>query len=148
MNKCQGVKHLRRAGFLLAALGRRAERSWSRQLKDIHLTTAQFTAMSVVVEQEVTQRDLALQTGVDARNVSATVKSLINLGLVESRIADNDGRARILCATASGRTMWFSIQETLAMKRTEFFAPLNDEEMETLEGLLNKLNDHHVKRET
>lgn len=148
MNTVKGVKHRRRAGFLLAALGRRAERSWSGQLTDMHMTTAQFTAMSVIVDEEITQRDLALQAGVDARNMSATVKSLIDSGLVESRVSDSDGRARLLSATESGQMRWSSIQAELATKRAEFFTGLNDEEVEALESLLNKLNDHHASCES
>ena len=137
-----GVKFHRNASFLLATIGRRAEHEWNHHLRDEGITTAQFTAMAVLVESETNQRRLANLMGIDPRNAGAIVRQLQDRGWIQTRPQAADARVRVLAATEAGRTWWQTIQNDLASERHRFFAPLTDRELATLESLLNRLNDH------
>lgn len=139
MNKHDAVKYRRGASFLLATLGRRAERAWHGYLSEVGVTTAQFTVMAVLAEGEKTQRELASAAAVDARNIGATVNTLVNAGRVQARPNPADGRGRILTLTPAGRTWWESLQPRLTDERSRFFAALTADEMTQLEALLHRL---------
>jgi len=84
MTISDGVEYRRRASFLLATLGRRAERAWHSYLTERGVTTAQFTAMAALASGERTQAEVAVAIAVDPRNIGATVKQLAmahNMGL-------------------------------------------------------------------
>jgi len=138
----EGVKFRRNPSFLLATLGRRAEHEWNQYLRSEGITTAQFTAMAVLVESEMSQRGLANVMGVDPRNAGAIVRPLLDYGWIQARSDPTDARLRLLAATDAGRKWWRTIQDDLASERDRFFAPLTDRELATLQKLLNRLNDH------
>jgi DNA-binding MarR family transcriptional regulator len=138
----EGVKFRRNASFLLATLGRRAEHEWSQYLRGEGVTTAQFTAMAVLVESETSQRGLATLMGIDPRNAGAIVRQLEDKGWVQRRANANDARIRLLAATDAGREWWRTIQDDLARERNRFFAPLSERELATLQEFLNRLHDH------
>ena len=136
------VKHRRHASFLLATIGRRAEHAWNQYLRDQGITTAQFTAMAILVEAETSQSGLANLMAIDPRNVGAVVRQLQRRGWVEARPHATDARVRLQAVTESGRAWWGTIQADLAHQRDQFFTPLTARERATLEALLNRLNDH------
>ncbi len=138
----EGVKFRRNASFLLATIGRRAEREWSQYLRNEGITTAQFTAMAVLVESETSQRGLANLMGIDPRNAGAIVRQLQDRGWIQTRPHAGDARVRLLAATGAGRKWWQTIQDDLARERDRFFAPLTERELATLQKLLNRLNNH------
>lgn len=133
------VKYRRGASFLLATLGRRAERAWHGYLSEVGVTTAQFTVMAVLAEGEKTQRELASAAAVDARNIGVTVNTLVSAGRVQARPNPADGRGRILALTPTGRAWWEALQPRLADERSRFFAALTADEMTQLESLLHRL---------
>jgi|HubBroStandDraft_1064217.scaffolds.fasta_scaffold39780_3 DNA-binding MarR family transcriptional regulator len=137
-----GVKFHRNASFLLATVGRRAEHEWNQYLRNEGTTTAQFTAMAVLVESEMSQRGLANLMGIDPRNAGAIVRQLQDRGWIQTRSQPTDARVRLLAATEAGRKWWQRIQDDLARGRDRFFAPLTERELATLQKLLNRLNDH------
>lgn len=137
-----GVNFRRGASFLLATIGRRAEREWNQYLRSEGITTAQFTAMAVLVESEASQRGLAKWMGIDPRNAGAIVRQLQDREWIQTRPDPTDARVRLLSATDVGRTWWQTIQDRLASERARFFAPLTERELATLQDLLNRLNDH------
>jgi DNA-binding MarR family transcriptional regulator len=138
----EGVKFRRNPSFLLATIGRRAEHEWNQCLRNEGITTAQFTAMAVLVESETSQRGLANLMGIDPRNAGAIVRQLRDRGWIQARSDTTDARVRLLAATDAGRKWWQAIQADLARERDRFFAPLTDRELVTLQKLLNRLNDH------
>ena len=85
MTISDGVEYRRRASFLLATLGRRAERAWHSYLTERGVTTAQFTAMAALANGERTQAEVAVAIAVDPRNIGATVKQLVAVGWVQTR---------------------------------------------------------------
>ncbi len=138
----EGIAFHRNASFLLATLGRRAEHEWNRCLRSEGITTAQFTAMAVLVESQTSQRGLATVMGIDPRNAGAIVRQLHDHGWIRARSDPTDARVRLLTATDTGRRWWQTIQDDLAHERDRFFAPLTDHELATLQEILNRLNDH------
>lgn len=142
MSMSEGVKFHRNPSFLLATLGRRAEHEWNQYLRSEGITTAQFTAMAVLVGSETSQRGLANVMGIDPRNARAIVRQLHDRGWIEARSDPTDARVRLLAATDAGREWWQVIQDDLARERDRFFGPLTDRELATLQKLLNRLNDH------
>lgn len=138
----EAVKFRRNASFLLATIGRRAEHEWNQYLRNEGITTAQFTAMAVLVESETNQRGLANLMGIDPRNAGAIVGQLQDRGWIRARPDTTDARVRLLAATDAGRRWWQAIQDDLARERERFFAPLTERELATLQKLLNRLNDH------
>lgn len=142
MSMSEGVKFRRNASFLLATLGRRAEHEWNQYLRSEGITTAQFTAMAVLVESETSQRGLASLMGIDPRNAGAIVRQLHDREWIQARPDTTDARIRLLAATDAGRKWWQTIQDDLARERDRFFAPLTERELATLQELLNRLNDH------
>lgn len=151
MSESDAVKFHRRAGFLLATLGRRSERSWGAFLRERGLSTAEFTAMTVVAEagspaNGINQGELALRMGIDARNAGAVVARLRERGWIEVGGDPGDGRVRVLALSEAGRAGWRGLQRELAGQRSDYLRALTAAEVAELERLLNKLNDDHLAR--
>lgn len=146
MTTVDEVKYRRGAGFLLASLGRRAEREWHRYLAEHDVTTAQFTAMAALAEGERTLVQVAGVTAVDPRNLSTTVKQLVSRGWVQGRPHPDDTRSRLLSLTPAGRAWWEGLQPGLATERKQFFRALTPDELATLEDLLNRLESSHAAK--
>lgn len=143
MSKEDGVKYQRGASFLLATLGRRAERAWNGFLAEQGVTTAQFTALAALVEGERTQAHVAAATAVDPRNMAATVKKLIEARWIRARPNPDDARSRLLSLTPEGKAWWDELQPRLRRERDHFFQALGTDELTVLETLLGKLEASH-----
>ncbi|WZH35723.1 MAG: MarR family transcriptional regulator [Microbacterium enclense] len=144
MNTSKSVKYRHGASFLLATLGRRAEKAWHAYLAERGVTTAQFTAMAALVEGERTQGEVAVAAAVDPRNISATVKDLVAEGWVQVRQNPDDARSRLLSLTPAGREWWAALQPSLRRGRDSFFQALTPDELATLEHLLGRLESFHA----
>lgn len=144
MNSLDDVKYRHGASFLLAALGRRAERAWNGYLAERGVTTAQFAAVATLVEGERTQAQVAAAAAVDPRNMGATIKKLVEARWVRARPNPDDARSRLLSLTAEGRAWWDELQPELNRERDHFFAALRPQEFKTLESLLAKLEVAHL----
>lgn len=136
---------------MLATLGRRTERSWGAFLGERGLSTAEFTAVTVLAEAgfpagRMNQGELARRMGIDARNAGAIVARLRGRGWVEVGGDPGDGRVRILALSDAGRAGWQGLQHELAGERSGYLRALTRAEVAELERLLNKLNDEHVAR--
>lgn len=144
MNTSSDVKYRQRASFLLATLGRRAERAWVTHVAEQGITTAQFTAMAALAEGERTQAQVATATAVDPRNISATIRKLIEAQWVQARPNPADARSRLLSLTPEGRQWWNDLQPSLRQGRDAFFQALTPDELTALERLLGKLDAAHA----
>lgn len=140
MNISGGVKYRQRASFLLATLGRRAEKEWATILAEHKITTAQFTVMAALAEGQQTQSQVSKAVAVDPRNIGLTVKKLTEVGWVQSRPNPEDGRSHLLSLTSEGQQWWGNLQPELRRRRKKFFYPLSSGELYQLEELLGKLN--------
>lgn len=144
MTKMDEVNYRRGAGFLLASLGRRAEREWHGYLTAHGVTTAQFTAVAALATGEQTQTQVADLTAVDPRNLSTTIKQLVAKGWVKSRPNPDDARSRLLSLTPTGIAWWDELQPGLSTERRRFFGTLTPDELATLEELLRRLESTHA----
>lgn len=144
MTRTDAVKYRRGASFLLATLGRRAERAWNAYLGERRVTTAQFAAIAALAEGERTQAQVAAATAVDPRNMASTVKKLIERQWVKVRANPDDARSRLLSLTSEGRAWWEGLQPELQRERGHFLQALSSDEIATLEGLLEKLEASHL----
>lgn len=144
MTTSDGVKYRQGASFLLATLGRRAERAWNGYLAEQGVTTAQFTAMAALAQGERTQAQVAADTAVDPRNMGATIKKLLDSRWVRARQNPDDARSRLLSLTPEGQEWWDALQPALRRERGRFFKPLTPDELTTLETLLGKLGASHT----
>lgn len=136
-----GVQFHRRAGFLLAALGRRTEAAWGTFLRERGITNSEFAALSVLASESPSQGLLARHMGIDARNAGAVVRRLRGRGWVDVRKDPGDARVSVIHLTPDGLRVWDTVQEQLAAVRSDYFDALTRREQIELERLLNKLND-------
>lgn len=139
-----GLTFHRRAGFLLATVGRRTESAWAGFLRSRGMTNAEFAAMAVLADRSRSQGELAAYLAIDARNAGATVRKLRARGWVSSDPDPHDARRVVLSTTSDGRAAWTDLQATLGESRSSHFAALDSTELAELERLLNKLNDAHL----
>ncbi|WP_202879652.1 MarR family winged helix-turn-helix transcriptional regulator [Serinicoccus kebangsaanensis] len=134
----------RRAGFLLATVGRRTEAAWGGFLRSRGMTNAEFAALAVLVDGSASQVELARQLAIDARNAGATVGRLRERGWLSSEADTADRRRVVLTLTPEGRRAWDGLQSELRGSHSDYFSVLDETERTELERLLNKLNDAHV----
>lgn len=137
----------RRVGFLLAALGRRTESTWTAFLRARSLSNAEFSALAVLASESPGQGQLASYLAIDPRNAGALVRKLVERGWAEAKPHPADGRRRVISLTGAGRDAWEALQRDAAGARRGYFDALDADELQELERLLNKLNDAHLRGE-
>lgn len=137
----------RRTGFLLAALGRRAESSWTAFLRERSLSNAEFSALAVLSGESPGQGQLASYLAIDPRNAGALVRKLVQRGWAQAEPHPEDARRRVISLTSQGDGAWQAIQADLSAARRGFFDALDPDEQRELERLLNKLNDAQLPAE-
>ncbi|MBP2475749.1 DNA-binding MarR family transcriptional regulator [Crossiella equi] len=127
----------------LALLMRRA-RSMSMSLAArIHpeLDAAAYALLLLIDDREaVRATDLVDQLGLDKSTLSRQIAQLQRLDLVE-RVADpNDGRARLVQLTASGRQRLGEVRHERRNKMREHFASWSTGDLQELSRSLGRLN--------
>lgn len=142
-----GLSFRRRAGFLLATVGRRTDAAWGGFLRSRGMTNAEFAALAVLVDGSASQVELARQLAIDARNAGATVRKLRERGWLSSAADTTDRRRVVLTLTPDGQRAWDDLQAELRGSRSDYFGALDDPERAELERLLNKLNDAHLAQD-
>lgn len=134
------VKYKTGIGFLLATLGRKTEYNWGQFLKRHDITTAEFTALSVIsTNSGLTQKQLAEDIEVDPRNVVTTIKKLQNQGWVKAAADQKDGRAKNLSITDDGSRALGRMYKDLREIEAEFLQNISSGEIDQLQNLLLKL---------
>ena len=97
------AKKLRFYSRLQIAAHTLKKRSDRRLLEVAGVTTAQMSALSIVnAEEAITQTRLAKALGLNDSAITAMVRRLIDLDMVERVRDDTDGRAWLLKLTRSG----------------------------------------------
>ncbi len=84
--------------------------------------------------------ELAGMVGRDHSTVSRQVSKLEDLGLVERKASDADGRIRLLTPSASGQQMLAEFARTRRKLMEEHFADWTDDEQADLLRLLRKMS--------
>ena len=83
---------------------------------------------------------ISAQQGTGRNTVSALIRSLEDDGLIERRLDDNDRRRFNIALTDAGRQRVRQHANSHMQFVDHIFAAFSAEEMETLGGLLQKLN--------
>lgn len=147
MSKSRPRDFTRRAGFLLATVGRRADTAWTGFLQGHGVTNAEFAALSVLAGETLNQRALAERMAVDPRNAGTVLRRLTRRGWVSTQADPTDARCVRLSLTADGASALDAILEALPRERGSFFRAVSAEELLELERILNKVNDSFMSPE-
>lgn len=111
-------------------------------LSESKITTAQIGVLSVIANgSDVTQKVVATALGLNESAVTAMMKRLTRMGLVERRQSETDGRAKILQLTDTGRHVTQTIHPPFKEINERIEAVLTDQEIENLADYLTKLTD-------
>ena len=98
-----------------------------------NMGSSQAQVLSILREKgSVSQRDLQYELGIQPGSVSELLSKLESKGLLARSVNEQDRRRVMLELTEEGR-------QTAPEKTEDRFAVLNDEEKETLRGLLQKV---------
>ena len=129
--------------FQLSALSNTISRNIA-QIYDAEfgLTIWQWRIMAVVGETAgVTATAITERTAMDKVAVSRAVSGLIELGYVERRPSDEDGRRSLLYLTDIGMTIYREIVPLALQHERAITDALSPDELATFKTLLNKLAD-------
>jgi DNA-binding MarR family transcriptional regulator len=102
------------------------------------LTLAQARVLGFAVLKPSSMREIAEQFGSDPSNITAKVDRLIDLGLVERRPDEADGRIRLIAATPAG----VELAQRLCASRewiAGVLSQLDDDEVDTVRTALGLL---------
>ncbi|MGP4016242.1 MarR family winged helix-turn-helix transcriptional regulator [Saccharopolyspora sp. 5N708] len=131
-----------RLGGLFLRLAKTAHVLQRRGVGDFGLTPAQARALSVLGRCEAPPRmtELAARLHVVPRAVTPIVDALENAGLLRREVDPDNRRSTLLELTDDGRKMCRRLIEFRARAAGELFAPLTDEQRNTLLELLEKVD--------
>lgn len=86
----------------------------------------------------LSQREISEALNIRPQSASEAITSMESQGLVEKRANEQDKRSSLIYITQEGRDRQIAIREERICNAKRIFAPLTDEEKETLFALLNK----------
>ena len=90
---------------------------------------------------------LAVHGGSTKQNLASLVSKLVRAGLVISEPDDRDGRSKLLSLSASGEQMVREHTPTHRDALGRLFGKLKEEDLKTLIGLLDRLNEGFAEQE-
>lgn len=126
----------------LAHTGRGAADHW---VKASGLTRQQAFALGYIQafqENGIIARDLADISRTSPASVTSLLNGLEQRGLIERKPSPTDSRVKLIFATEEGVAAVSGFEEDMRKAQEEAFAPLSEEELETLAGLLRRLAEH------
>lgn len=86
----------------------------------------------------LSQREIAEALNIRPQSASEAIASMEGQGLVEKRANEQDKRSSLIYITQEGRQQQVALREERIRNAQRIFAPLSDEEKETLFALLHK----------
>lgn len=98
-------------------------------------------------EEGLCQQKIAQLAGIRPQSVSEAIGILEGRGLVRREAGENDKRMILIYLTESGETHRKKAAEERQYKAGRLFEGLNEEEKETLYGLLQKLQTAEAEKE-
>ncbi|MFK8048375.1 MAG: MarR family winged helix-turn-helix transcriptional regulator [Halioglobus sp.] len=106
------------------------------------ITTAQIGVLTVISNNKgINQKEVALALGLNESAVTAMVRRLASLDLVKSSASKNDGRAKILALTATGRAVQKNAKLPFDKINKIIESTLSAGEIELLAELLDRLKE-------
>ena len=129
--------------FLLAQLGHHAATLFAEQMASIDLTPPHAGILRAIASDPGrSQQALSGQLGLLPSRVVAYVDDLEGRGYVERRRNPEDRRLHALYLSASGKRLMKKIGDLARQHDRRLTAGLNDDQRETLRGLLGALAQH------
>lgn len=96
--------------------------------------------LSTVAENDgKSQQELAARLGIRPQSLSEALVSLEERGYILRRQGDGDRRKTLVFITEKGREKNRELSELRSLRAEKLFAPLSEEEKDTLIGLLSRL---------
>lgn len=86
----------------------------------------------------VSQREIAEMLNIRPQSASEAIASMEGQGLIEKRANEQDKRSSLIYITQAGRDRQIALRNERIENARRIFAPLTDEEKNTLLELLNK----------
>lgn len=126
----------------LALTGRGAVDHW---VKASELTRQQAFALGYIEafqENGIIARDLADISRTTPASVTSLLNGLEQRGLIERKPSPTDSRVKLIFATEQGAAAVFGFEDEMRKAQEEAFSPLNEDELQTLAGLLRRLAEH------
>lgn len=105
-----------------------------------HGHNGRWRILSVLCEEDgINQKALSERINIRPQSLTEALIRLESEGLIQRRPNAADKRETLLFITTSGREKRLQIQEARRRFDEAFFAPLSDEEKQTLAGILRKI---------
>ncbi|RKR76231.1 MarR family winged helix-turn-helix transcriptional regulator [Frondihabitans australicus] len=125
---------------LLRWIGWAQMKAGSDWTQERDLTQQQSFALGYLVQNPGSiQKDIATITRTTPASVSSLLSGLEARGLIERRTEDGNERSKRVYATAEGAAMIDGFDEFVQQLEDQILSPLDDDERQTLIGLLTKI---------
>ena len=133
-------------GFRLSLVSRMIERVFEQHIADLGISRAMWTVL-LAVEQEEYQKpsDIAEFVGIDRTAVSRALRQLEAKGLVRRSDVEEDGRARAVTLTTSGRRVLSAATQAAHETARWYKSKLTKREQAELHALLDKLSEGEMR---
>ena len=127
---------------LLHGLTRRLRRAQAEQLTPLGLTPAQERALRTIAraDEPLRMTELADRLGIVPRSLTTVIDALEEAGLVRREVDPSNRRAILLHLTDRGAAVRDDLRQARRSAAEALFAPLSEDERETLAELLLALD--------
>jgi DNA-binding MarR family transcriptional regulator len=96
----------------------------------------------------IEQNNLAEKINVDRNTASLLVEQLVKKGLIERQVNGADRRSRLLSLTAKGEALYTRMRPAHVALNRDLLAPITPQEQKLLMGLLVRVVEGNLIRET
>lgn len=137
--------HLERSvTYRLHTLGKLTDRATQQAyLDEIGLALGEGRCLAAVgAFGPLSVNDLAGYANLNKGQASRAAQMLVERGLVRKEVAPSDGRGVELSLTPAGLKAWVRVRGVITRRNEEITACLSGEELQTLDGLLDRLVSH------
>lgn len=126
--------------FLANTAGRGATRYWKQRVAAHGVTAVQGMLLNFLLDEDgIGASALARRTHLDAASLTGVLDRLEVAGLLRRAAQPGDRRAQRILLTESGRALAEQIQREVEAANEDFLARFSAEEVDTLRGLLKRL---------
>ena len=105
----------------------------------LSLPEARCLAAVGSVPGDLTVNDVAFETNLDKAQVSRTVKTLVDRGLMSKRTKPEDGRCVQLTLTPQGRTCWEKVMTLIEQRNLDLLHCLSGQEQDLLFDMFERM---------
>jgi len=129
-----------RAAYLLARVGRTQAMRFSDRMRSLGLRPKHFAVLNAAALADgASQQELGGRMRLDPSGLVGAIDELERMGLVERRRDPADRRRNVIALTEEGTATLRRARRLVTDSARELLGPLDDAEVETLVGLLAKV---------